>query len=309
MKHILVTGGMGFIGSHFVDACLQHFPHARVYIWDKMTYASTMRELPKNCVLIQEDICSKKIRQQLETIPFDCIAHFAAESAVGRSFKQKKLFYTTNVKGTKNIVKLYKYICKRVNADCVLLHASTDEVYGEIFTGKVKENAKLCACNPYAKTKAKADKMVQKLVRKGYKCLLTRSCNTYGPRQHAEKLIAGNSKRLLYDLPQMVIGDGSAVRQWMYIDDAIAAFLCLLQQKAFGIYNVGTDDFYCVTDVLHLLCKIANKPYRVAYVENWKQNDARYAVDAGKLQALGWKPQTTFEDGLCKTFAWYKERK
>ena len=309
MDYILITGGMGFIGSHFVDACLQHFPRARIYIWDKMTYAATMRKLPENCTLIKEDICSKKVRQKLETIPFDCVAHFAAESAVGRSFKNKHVFYKTNVKGTQNIITLYKHIVAHVNSACKLLHASTDEVYGEILEGTAQENTKLHPRNPYAKTKAKADKRVQKLLRKGYSVFITRCCNTYGPRQHAEKLIAGNIKRLLLGLPQMIIGKGTAIRQWVYIDDAIQAFMCLLKHKIYGIYNIGTEDFYSVQEVLHMLASVAQKPYAVAYVEDWKQNDARYAVCAKRIQALGWKPQTTFSQGLQQTWNWYKERK
>lgn len=296
MKDLLVTGGRGFIGSHFVSAALKK--GYKIIDYDKMTYAAS-EELPwdkhENYKLVKKDIV------ELDHLPHcDAIINFAAESHVDNSIRSSDVFTRSNIIGVHNLLELVRG--KSEFDRPLFFQISTDEVYGDRQEGLFTEQDKLTPSNPYAATKAAAEMLVLSYHRT-YKLdyLITRTSNNYGPRQYREKLIP-RCLRCIEDGKKIPLhGDGSYVRDWTYVKDNVNGLLLLLEKKMKNdVYNIGAENFMTNLEVARTILQWKRRERRekefIQFVENRKGQDVRYAVDSTKIRKLGWKPK--YDNGL-----------
>ncbi|WP_067499179.1 dTDP-glucose 4,6-dehydratase [Actinoplanes sp. TFC3] len=306
---LLVTGGAGFIGSHFVRTVLAGgYPAlagAEVTVLDKLTYAGNPQSLPAAANLVVGDITDPVMLNRV--VPgHDAVVHFAAESHVDRSLTDPAAFVTTNVLGTQLLLDA----CVAAGVSRVV-HVSTDEVYGSIATGAWTETWPLLPNSPYAASKAASDLIARAYWRThGLPVSITRCSNNYGPYQHVEKLIPHFVTRLLDGQPVPLYGDGRNVREWIHVDDHCRAVaLVLTGGRAGEIYNVGGGTELTnrrITGDLLRLCHADASLIR--YVEDRKGHDLRYALDGSKLRdELGFTCQVPFAEGLAATVRWYAE--
>lgn len=299
IKTLVVTGGRGFIGSHFVEECLK-IGHEVIDI-DKMTYAASL-SLPwdnhPRYTLIRKDI------KDLEHLPYcDAIVNFAAESHVDNSIKSSKVFVESNILGVHNLLELVRG--KPGYERPLFYQISTDEVYGDILEGSYTEQDKMNPSNPYSSTKAAAEVMVKSYHRTyGMDYLITRTANNYGSRQYYEKLIPKCLSRLKSGKKIPIHGDGSYIRDWTYVKDNVSALLFLLENGHKNeIFNIAAENFMTNLDVAKTIMSWLGKDNEeecLEFVENRWGQDVRYAVDSSKIRKLGWKPK--FENGLHKWF-------
>ncbi len=298
-KRIVVTGGRGFIGSHFVEEGLRR-GHKIIDI-DKMTYAANLT-LPwdkhDKYTLITEDI------KDLQHLPYcDVIVNFAAESHVDNSIKSSKVFLESNVMGVHNLLELVRG--KPEYERPLFFQISTDEVYGDILSGSYTEEDVLCPSNPYSATKASAEMLVKSYHRTyGLNYIITRTANNYGERQYSEKLIPKCISRLEADKKIPIHGDGSYVRDWTYVKDNISALLFLVEKEYKNeIFNIAAENFMTNLEVAKQIMKWIGKMNENKYLEfvenRWGQ-DVRYAVSSQKIRKLGWAPKYT--SGLYRWF-------
>jgi len=304
---ILITGGAGFIGSNFVHYVLEHHENDEVVTLDALTYAGSKANLegvldhPRH-EFVEGDICDRNLVTDLVD-DCDAVVNFAAESHVDRAIDGAEPFVRTNVRGTQTL--LDAALAADIDR---FLQVSTDEVYGEIVDGRFAEEDRLKPRNPYAATKAGADLLARSYVTThDLPVLITRTCNNFGPRQHREKLIP---KFILTgaeggELP--VYGDGSNIREWIYVEDNCQALdLVLRQGDPSEVYNVGSGEERTNLEVAEaILDRVGGKEEQITFVEDRPGHDQRYALDAGKIEALGWEPEWTFEDGLDETIDYY----
>lgn len=304
--HILVTGGAGFIGSNFVRHLLEETDH-EVTTLDAITYAGSLENLDSVMSNERHDFVHGDVRDESVVGDLvdaaDAVVHFAAQSHVDRSIESAEPFVSTNVGGTQTLLDainetdLERYV-----------HLSTDEVYGEIESGAFTEADALSPRNPYAATKAGADHLVRSYyVTHDVPATIVRPSNNFGPRQHAEKLIpkfimnanAGES------LP--VYGDGTNRREWLYVKDTCRAIETVLDSGTIGeIYNVGGGIELSNLEVTERIIDAVDADKElIEFVEDRPGHDQRYSIDPSKLQALGWKPEWSLEDGLNETIAYY----
>ena len=310
----MVTGGAGFIGSHFVRATLAGrlpgLADARVTVLDKMTYAGNFANLGpvaqhKRLDFVPGDVCDAAL---LDTVvrDHDAIVHFAAETHVDRSITGAETFATANVVGT------------QVLLDAALRHGtdrfvqiSTDEVYGSIDTGAWTERSPLAPTSPYAATKAAADLIALACHRThGLPVVVTRGSNTYGPYQHPEKIIPRFVTNLLQGHPVPLYGDGSNVRDWSHVDDHCQGIaLALLEGRPGEIYHIGGSIELSNRDLTGILLQECGAGWdQVVTVEDRKGHDQRYALDDDKIRReLGWRPRIEFTAGLAATVQWYRD--
>ncbi len=334
MRTYLVTGGAGFIGSNYIHYILGKYgSDIRVINLDKLTYAGNpenLREVEKlpNYTFVKGDICDRELVQKLfAENPINRVVHFAAESHVDRSIREPEVFVRTNVLGTITLLNCAKEAWSLPGGgfkeDCRFLHVSTDEVFGslenpdEYFT----ETTPYAPHSPYSASKAGSDHLVKAYMDTyGFPANITNCSNNYGPFQFPEKLIPLMINNALTGKKLPVYGDGKNVRDWLYVEDHVAA-IDLVQEKGklFETYNVGghneRQNIQIVKTILKLLPELLppGDPRRdkinedlISYVEDRLGHDRRYAIDSAKLQReLGWKPATTFEEGIKKTIAWY----
>lgn len=303
---LLVTGGAGFIGSNFVRHVLENRDDSVVTL-DALTYAGSLDNLagyedhPRH-KFVEGDIRDQELVEELMG-DVDTVVNFAAESHVDRSIEGAKSFVTTNVQGTQVLLDA------ALDADIDrFLQISTDEVYGQILNGTFSEDDKLNPRNPYAATKASAD-----LLAKSYQTthdlpvLITRTCNNFGPRQHSEKLIpkfilnAAAGK----DLP--VYGDGSNVREWIYVEDNCRALNVVLREGTPGeIYNIGSGEERTNLEVTEAILEaVGGSKDQITFVDDRAGHDQRYALEYHKLTQLGWEPSWSFEEGLEQAVNYY----
>lgn len=282
----LVTGGRGFIGSHFVELCLSR-GHTVIDI-DKMTYASNQK-LPwdndKNYTLIEEDIGN------LTHLPLcDIIVNFAAESHVDNSINEPDVFAKTNILGTQNLLNLLR---GKVYERPLFVHISTDEVYGDIEDGDMSETSRLNPSNPYSASKAAAEMILFSYGRTyGIEYQICRSSNNYGPRQYPEKLIPKIIECLNEDKPIPLHGDGSYVRDWTYVKDNVEGVynVCFAERKN-QIWNISANNCLTNNQIVDQVSSWMGKSPRIKFVENRMGQDIRYSISSQKIRSeLGWRP-------------------
>ncbi len=315
---LLVTGGAGFIGSNFILYTLERRPEYRVVCLDKLTYAgrrdtlAAVMERP-GFRFVQADICDRgAVNRLFEEERPDAVVNFAAESHVDRSIDAPEVFLQTNVLGTAVLMDA----C-RMHGLARFHQVSTDEVYGDLPLDRpdllFTEASPLRASSPYSASKASGDLLALAYHRTyGLPVTISRCSNNYGPYQFAEKLIPLMISRALEDRPLPVYGQGLNVRDWLYVEDHCRAIdLILRRGKPGGVYNVGGRCEMRNIDIVKLICRELGKPDSlIAYVEDRKGHDLRYAIDPSRIQnELGWTPETGFQDGIRRTIRWYAERR
>jgi dTDP-glucose 4,6-dehydratase len=311
--HILVTGGLGFIGSHFIDKCLS-MGHSITNI-DKITYASnTKLEFGKNYKLIKQDICDLK-----EIPSCDFIVNFAAESHVDNSITESFNFLNSNVRGVYNLLETIKNsrIKSALNAQKfktpIFVQISTDEVFGDIEEGFFKEEDRHRASNPYSATKSAAEQIVFAWSRTyDIPFLMTRTTNNYGKRQHTEKLIPCAITKVLSDLRVPIHGNGTYVRNWIHVEDNVDAIYKVINQGNLNeVYHVASNEEYSVNDIVKKICDATGKNFKeiADYSSDRAGADLRYALDFQKITALGWSPKRKFDESLVEIIDHYRSKK
>ncbi|MFJ1899391.1 dTDP-glucose 4,6-dehydratase [Streptomyces sp. NPDC088115] len=309
MDKVLVTGGAGFIGSHFVKRILQADDVAQVTVLDALTYAGHVQNLgeaflnPKLTFvhgnIVDADLVDRLM--QNHTV----IVHFAAESHVDRSFFTAGTFLTTNVLGTQTLADAaMRHGIQR------FVHVSTDEVYGPLLEGAATEDAPLRPTVPYAASKAASDLVALSYYHTyGVPVCVTRSSNNYGPYQHPEKIIPLFVTRLLRGRPVTLHDRGQHVRNWLHVEDNCAAIELVLRDGAPGeVYNIGGGTDLTSRDLTGELLRICGTDWQsVSYVQDRRCNDLRYAMDWTKISdQLGYQPAHDLGTGLVETVDWYR---
>ena len=304
---ILVTGGAGFIGSNFVHYVLDEHEDDEVITLDALTYAGSKDNLDDVLDNPRHEFVEGNIRDRdLVTdliSDVDAVVNFAAESHVDRSIEGSKPFVTTNVQGTQTLLDA----ANEANIER-FLQISTDEVYGQILDGKFSEDDPLNPRNPYSATKAGADLLAQSFqTTHDLPVLITRTCNNFGPRQHSEKLIPKFIQNAADGEALPVYGDGSNVREWIYVEDNCRALDLVLQEGDIGeIYNIGSDAEKTNLEVTEAILEAVGADKNlIEFVQDRAGHDQRYALETEKIQSLGWEPQYTFEEGLARTVDHY----
>ena len=327
---ILITGGMGFIGSALVRHLLAN-SNVEIINFDKMTYAANPASLlggenSPRYTLIHDDICDAgAVTHAFKTHRPDAVMHLAAESHVDRSIDAPDDFVQTNLVGTFRMLQAalehWGTLDTASKAAFRFLHISTDEVFGSLgASGQFTETTPYSPNSPYSASKAGSDHLVRAWHETyGLPVVITNCSNNYGPCQFPEKLIPLMLLKALAGEPLPVYGEGINVRDWLYVDDhARALEAVLLTGKVGETYTVGGNCERKNIDVVHALCTIMdelapdNAPHTnlITYVKDRPGHDLRYAIDASKIKReLGWEPQETFESGLKKTVDWYLQNR
>lgn len=300
IKKILVTGGLGFIGSHFVKLLLDR-GYFVVNI-DKMTYAIRKDldfEKNKNYRFIKADIAN------ITNLPtgIDYVVNFAAESHVDNSIANSLAFFRSNVEGVYNLLELIRKIDNDKRP--IFVHISTDEVYGDILEGVFKETDRLSPSNPYSATKAAADQLVSGWARTyGVKARICRSSNNYGYGQYAEKLIPKTMKLAFKGLKMGVHGNGMYKREWTWVEDNCHAILLVMERGKDGeIYNISAREELTNIEVVKKVLKVMGRPENFfELIKDRPGQDIRYSINTDKIKRLGWAPTMTLEKYLpiCK---------
>ena len=298
---ILVTGGAGFIGSHFVKRLVQ--AGEDVVVLDKLTYSGNPANLEGvEHRFVQGDIADADTVAQAGA-GCEAIVNFAAETHVDRSILAAGDFIQTDVFGTYVLLEYAREKGIR------LVHVSTDEVYGDVPPGvRSTENDALRASSPYSAAKAAGDLLVLAYVRTyGVNASITRGANTYGPNQYPEKLIPLFVTNAFDGEPLPVYGDGKQVREWLHAEDHGAGIELVLREGiSGGIYNIGGEERENLHVTQRILELTGSEPSLVRHVDDRPGHDRRYALDDSKLRGLGWSPQHSFVDGLSQTVEWYR---
>ncbi|SEH45555.1 dTDP-glucose 4,6-dehydratase [Halopenitus malekzadehii] len=304
---ILITGGAGFIGSSFVHYVLEEHEVDEIVTLDALTYAGSKDNLdgaldhPRH-QFVKGDIRDQELVTDLIK-DVDAVVNFAAESHVDRSIEGAKPFVETNVRGTQTLLDA----ANDAGVDR-FLQISTDEVYGQILDGKFSEDDALNPRNPYAATKASADLLARSFqTTHGLPVLITRTSNNFGPRQHPEKLIPKFIQNAAAGKLLPVYGDGSNVREWIYVEDNCRALDLVLRKGEIGeVYNIGSHAEKTNLEVTEaILDTVGVSNDLIEFVEDRAGHDQRYALKTEKIEALGWEPQYSFEEGLERTVDYY----
>lgn len=311
--NILVTGGLGFIGSNFIKHMLTTHPTYKIINLDLMTYAGNDENLSDvenhpNYLFFKGNICNQELVTEIvKKFGVDTIVNFAAESHVDRSFINPRQFIETNILGTHTLMDIsIKNNIKK------FVQISTDEVYGELGdNGFFNENSPISPNNPYSATKAGAD-LLAKTYHKtfGLNVSFVRFANTYGFNQFPEKLIPMTITHALKEIPIPIHGDGSSIRDWLFVMDNCSAIDMVMHKGRPGqVYNIGANQEIEVLNVVEYILEVLNKPKSlIKFVDNRLSQDYRYANDPSKIMnELGWKPKYNFETGIRETINWYKE--
>jgi len=312
-RHLLVTGGAGFIGSCYVRDVLARRDGTEITVLDKLTYAGNeanlqpVRDDPEMAArlrFVRGDIADDTVVEPL-VADVDGVVNFAAESHVDRSILDPEAFLSTGVIG----VHVLLDACRVAPSRPRYLQVSTDEVYGSVPEGESAEDAPLAPRSPYAAAKAAGELLVRSyVITHGVDAVVTRGSNTYGPYHHPEKLIPLFVTNALDDQPLPLYGDGLQRREWLYVSDHAGAVDFVLRNGSSGeTYNIAGPTERTNREVVELLLQHLGKPWSlVRHVEDRPGHDRRYAMDGSKLTALGWTPTTSFEDGLAATIDWYR---
>lgn len=310
---ILVTGGCGFIGSHFINHMFESYDKIQIVNMDAMYYCASELNVEEKVRtsnryhLVKGNICSKDlVNHVILTYNINNVVHFAAQSHVQNSFDDSIQYTMDNIVGTHTLLEC----CRRYGNIEKFIHVSTDEVYGESMLTELEqhktEHSTLWPTNPYAGTKAGAELIAQTYYHSfQMPIIITRGNNVYGPNQYPEKLIPRFIQQLQNNKKVTVQGDGSAVRAFLHVSDTVRAFECILTKGKVGeIYNIGCNEKmeYSVMEVAKILIKMIkntdNYNEWIEYIEDRPFNDARYYISNQKLKKLGWSIQVNFLDGL-----------
>ncbi|MCB0858921.1 MAG: dTDP-glucose 4,6-dehydratase [Solirubrobacterales bacterium] len=301
---LLVTGGAGFIGSNFVHHMVEAGRGEGVVVLDKLTYAGRPENLEGLGVeLIEGDICDRELVRELVG-RVDAVVNFAAESHVDRSIESPGEFITTDVYGT--------FVLLEAARDAGIRHLqiSTDEVYGSIDEGSFSEASPIVPSSPYSASKAGGDLIVGAFQHTyGADTLIARASNNYGPRQHPEKLIPLALLNALHGDPIPVYGDGSQVRNWLFVRDFCSAIEKVLAEGEAGeVYNVGGPDELPNIEVVRMILELTGRDDSlITHVGDRLGHDVRYSLASKKTEGLGWKAEVNFREGIARTVDWYRE--
>lgn len=306
---ILVTGGMGFIGSNFVRYMLQKYEDLEIVNLDALKYGSNpdnLRDLKDRYSFIKGDIADFELVSEL-VAKSDVIVNFAAETHVDRSISNPEAFVHSNFIGVFTILEAIR----KKNKEAKFIQISTDEVYGDIMSGSFKEDDRLKPSSPYSATKAAADLLVLSYIRTyGIDARITRCTNNYGPYQFPEKLIPKTIIRAFLGLKIPLYGTGKNVRDWIFVEDHCRAIDLVLQKGDPGIYNISSGEEKTNLEVVETILKIMGKDENlIEFVEDRPGHDFRYSLDSSKIRELGWRPRVSFEEGIRRTVEWYLQNK
>ena len=314
-KNIVVTGGLGFIGSNLIDLLISK--KYSVINLDKVSYSSNFYNLKehKNNTkynFIKCDLNSKKILNILLKYKPICIFNLAAETHVDRSIDGPKNFINSNVLGTFNLLEAFKTFSSKHNSK--LVHISTDEVYGDILKGRSDENYAYKPSSPYAASKAASDHLVYSYMRT-YKipAIISNCSNNYGPKQHPEKLIPKLIYNIFNNKELPIYGKGENSREWLHVKDHCMALFKVFEKGKIGeFYNIGSNKNLNNIQITKALIKIAKNfiaignRVKIKFIADRPGHDQRYALNSNKIKKkLKWKPQIKFDNGLKETFLWY----
>lgn len=321
--NILITGAAGFIGSHLVRLLVKKYPHYNIVSFDALTYAGNLANLKEvvtapNHTFVKGDITSDNdVMDALKTHSITDVIHLAAESHVDRSIEGPMEFVHTNVVGTVNLMNQARAFWG-TNEGHIFYHVSTDEVFGSLGDeGFFTETTSYDPRSPYSASKAASDHFVSAYFHTyGFPVKRSNCSNNYGSHHHPEKLIPLMITNILNKKPLPVYGNGTNVRDWLWVEDHARAIDVIFHKGAIGCnYNIGGWNEWKNIDLIHELCTIMDQELGrnagesaelITYVTDRAGHDMRYAIDATKLdKELGWKPSITFEEGLRQTVKWY----
>lgn len=307
---LLITGGLGFIGSNFIRHWLNNHPDDLVINLDAETYAGNPANLADvannpSYHFMHGDIAEPKTVDEVMNYNPDVVINFAAESHVDRSIQSAAPFIRTNILGTQVLLDAVRHY-----KPSLFVQISTDEVYGSVESGKSKVNDQLLPSSPYSASKAAADLLVQAYIRTyGIFAIITRCTNNYGPYQHPEKYIPLLITRCLTDGVLPVYGDGLHVRDWLHVSDHCRALeRVLLNGQPGRIYHIGAENPLSNLDVAKQLQNFFPlSGARLTHVPDRLGHDRRYCLDTtATRRELGWEPEMCFRDGLRQTIYWYE---
>ena len=324
---ILITGGAGFIGSHLIRHLVKSYPDYNLINLDALTYASDLSRVDDvnnapNYQFVEGNINDTAILESLfSTYSIEAVIHLAAESHVDRSIEGPLPFAKTNIVGTVNLLNACRTHWKK-GTNHRFYHISTDEVYGSLgIEGFFNEQSPYQPRSPYAASKASADHMVRAYGETyGLPYVISNCSNNYGPDQHTEKLMPKLLSCLQQNKPLPLYGNGSNVRDWLYVDDHVSAMDIIFHQGKLGeTYLVGGRCEQSNLDVAKALCRAYDRRVRqdlgtaeklITFVTDRLGHDFRYAIDSSKLElTLGWSPKINWEEGIEKTIAAYLDNK
>jgi len=332
MKSILVTGGAGFIGSHFIAYLLEKYNDITLVNLDKLTYAANLNYISKyetdsRYTFIEGDICNEtQVNDLFKLYQFDSVFHFAAESHVDNSINTPEIFLDTNIKGTFYLVHAAKTLwmdspfhVKPDFKEARFHHVSTDEVYGSLGdTGLFTEATPYAPNSPYSASKASSDFMLRCYHHTyGLNMTISNCSNNYGPHQHHEKLIPTIIRNAIQLNPIPIYGNGQNVRDWLFVTDHCDAIATIFEKGQTGeTYNIGTRNELTNLDLCQLICSSLDSlhprsdgvSYKdlITFVTDRPGHDQRYAIDSSKLeQELGWQATSSFKSDLETTILYY----
>ena len=320
MNKIIVTGGLGFIGSNLIELLLKK--NYYVINIDKVTYSSNFYNTKefkndKNYNFIKCNINNNKIEKIFNKYKPIGIFNLAAETHVDRSIDNPQSFIESNIIGVFNILEIFRKYSKK-NPKTKLIHISTDEVYGDILKGRTSENYPYRPSSPYAASKASSDHLVSSYVRTyNIPAIVTNCSNNYGPKQHPEKLIPKLIHNIITNKNLPIYGKGTNSREWIYVEDHCEALVKIFQKGKIGdFYNIGSNKNQTNLEITNKLITVAKKKIslgnnvKIKFVKDRPGHDVRYALNSSKIKTqLGWNIKTNLTEGLKKTFTWYLENK
>ena len=309
MIDVLVTGGAGFIGSNFVRYALDAHADWRITTLDKLTYAGRTETLadvmdhPRHGFVLG-DIGDATVAAPLVERA-EIVVHFAAETHVDRSIQSAGDFIRTDVLGTFVLLEA----ARRAPRLERFVQISTDEVYGSVPTGASRETDELKPRNPYAASKAGADRLAYSyFATYGLPVIVTRASNNYGPFQFPEKIIPLFATNAIDEIPLPLYGDGRHIRDWLHVEDHCRALDLLIEKGTNGeVYNVGGGNEVANVDLTHMILDLVGRPRTlIRPVQDRPGHDRRYSLDTSKVRSLGWTPRQDFAEGIGKTVEWYR---
>ncbi len=308
---LLVTGGLGFIGSNFISRVFENHKDWSVVNVDAELYGSNHQSLKKfennsKYSFVKGNITDQELMEKLVS-ESDVVVNFAAESHVDRSISNARPFIDSNILGVFTLLETIKKMKKK------LIHISTDEVYGSFDSGSAKEETRLNPSSPYAASKASAELLIQSYITTyGCNVIITRCTNNYGPKQFPEKLIPKTIILALNDKKIPIYGTGKNIRDWIFVEDHCDAIIdVLIKGKSGESYNISAGNEIDNITIIKKILTIIGKPLEnVEFVEDRPGHDFRYSMESTKIRnTLGWSQKKKFEEGLKKTIDWYLENK